>query len=219
MLILNLLNLVSYMKPPRLPAPPVAGGITYFGIATAGYSAYVAHQEKKKNEDLSKENEQLKSDVKEARQNTQEIKQKLEDTTKKVDTLKHKLDNISQNLNDLISKANKYINNFSIISFQDLKDLFNKYMDYLGSFDLQEQILIFNSLNSFFLLSLLSSFLFNKYGNFLITKFKLVEKYPRIYRLFYYRSQVQKYYFMYISFLAITSLIFNLFINLSILLT
>ena len=110
------------------------------------------------------------------------------------------------------------INNFSITSFQDLKDLFNKYMDFLGSFDLQEQILIFNSLNSFFLLSLLSSFLFNKYGNFLITKFKLVEKYPKIYRLYYYRSQVQKYYFMYISFLAITSLIFILFINLSILL-
>lgn len=214
MFILNLLNLVSFMKVPRVPH-----GVTYFGIATAGYSAYVAHQEKKKNEVLSKENDQLKSDAKETRQNTQEIKQKLEDATKKVNTLEQKVDNLSKNLSDFISNANKYINNFSITSFQDLKDLFNKYMDFLGSFDLQEQILIFNSLNSFFLLSLLSSFLFNKYGNFLITKFNLVEKFPKLYKIFYYRTQVQKYYFMYISFLAITSLIFNLFINLSILLT
>ena len=43
MFILNLLNLVSFMKVPRVPH-----GVTYFGIATAGYSAYVAHQEKKK---------------------------------------------------------------------------------------------------------------------------------------------------------------------------
>ena len=55
MLILKLLNLFSHMKVPRLPH-----GFTYFGIATAGYSAYVAHQEKKKNEVLSKENEQIK---------------------------------------------------------------------------------------------------------------------------------------------------------------
>lgn len=214
MFILNLLNLVSFMKFPRIP-----NGITYFGIATAGYSAYVAHQEKKINEVLSKENYPLKGDAKEARQNTQEIKQNLEDATKKVNTLEQKVEYLSKNLSDFISNANKYINNFSITSFQDLKDLFNKYMEFLGSFDLQEQILIFNSLNSFFLLSLLSSFLFNKYGNFLITKFNLVAKFPKLYKVFYYRTQVQKYYFMYISFLAITSLIFNLFINLSILLT
>ena len=203
--------MVNCMKGPKLPH-----GLTWFGIATAGYSAYATYR---KNEELKKENEQLNQKYEEANQNSQDFKNSVEETNNSVKSLENKVDNLNNTINDYISKSNKFISNFSFTSFKDLKDLFNKYMDFISSFDLQQQILIFNSLTSFFLLSLLSSFLFSKYGNFLITKFQLEERFPKIYKILYYRTQVQKYYYIYISFLAISSLIFSLFINLSILLT
>ena len=157
--LLTIFYICNWMKGPKLPH-----GLTWFGIATAGYSAYATHR---KNEELKKENEQLNQKYEEANQNTQDIKNPPlprgggEETNNKVNAIENKVDNLNNTIHDYITKANKFISNFSFTSFKDLKDLFNKYMDFISSFDLQQQILIFNSLTSFFLLSLLSSFLFS----------------------------------------------------------
>ena len=66
-----------------------------------------------------------------------------------------------------------------------------------------------------FLLSLLFSFLIGKYGNYLIARFNLEVKYPKLVRIFKFRLQLQKYYFTYLTILAILTLLSNIILNIN----
>ena len=55
-------------------------------------------------------------------------------------------------------------------------------------------ILCFNMFSTFNLLTLGISLLLGKYGNFLIEKFKLEQRYPRLEKYIQYRLKIQKYY-------------------------
>ena len=115
-----------------------------------------------------------------------------------------------------MDNTKKLVNYFS---FTSITEAFQNTMEFFISLDFQSQIVLFNSLCSAFLLSLLSSYLFGKYGNYLIEKFNLEVKYPKLGKILKARLQFQKYYFIYLTILSIATLLFNLFINLNVLLT
>ena len=122
---------------------------------------------------------------------------------------------IRRPINDNITKD--LPDNNSIFPFEDIKTLFNNSLDYFNSFDIQQQILIVNSLSNICLLSLLFSYLSGLYANYLIDKFNLNIRFPRLAKLLYYRLQYQNYYFKYLLFLTIYLILLNLFFNLYIL--
>ena len=189
--------------------PKIPHGVTAFGVGAATASLGLAH---KRAIDAQQNNAKLIEEAK-------ATNLKMEDLSQKIDGLSQKMDNVSQSLDNLITKTNKFLpSNFRFTSIKDLKEYLDNFLNFIGNFSIQDQILIVNSLNSFFLLSLLFSFLLGKYGNYLIEKFDLNNRYPKLGKIIYYRSSFQKYYFNYISILAICSLLMNLFINLFILL-
>ena len=200
MFILNLLNLVSFMKVPRVPH-----GVTLFAVGTAAAS-YLAAQstaetQKKREEELRKEIYGLRSDVK-----------KLDD---KVTALESDITEIKAETK-AISKAisDKSKNSFnSLGEIPSIKEIFSQMSDYFSSFDLFGISLIFNILCSSFLLSLLASFLFGKYGNYLLDKFNIEFKYPKLSRVLKLRLKVQSYYFTYITVLGIITLLVNIILN------
>ena len=116
----------------------------------------------------------------------------------------------------IVDKSSKFISNFTLPSIQDL---FNRTVEFFSSFDLFTQALIFNILTSSFLFSLLFSFLIGKYGNYIIDRFNLTERYPRFSNILNLRLRLQKYYFTYLTVLAIITLLLNIFLNVTTLIT
>ena len=97
--------------------------------------------------------------------------------------------------------SNKSNNNF-ISSFEDVKniinnilDVINSYLDFFNSFDLHQQLLLYNIMFTISLLLLLFSYIGGLYANYLIDKLDLSTRFPQIAKLLYYRLQYQKYYF------------------------
>lgn len=204
------------MRTPKIPH-----GITAFGLLATGTTAYIAN---KRANAAKIENAGLREELRKSTKKVDDLTNKVDGLTNKVDDLhpsaRGLVNDVKKDLETLITKT-KLISNsifhFSIPSINDLKEYFNLIFNYLNNFSLQDQILIFNSLNSFFILSLFFSFIMGKYANYLVDKFNLVNKFPKLSKLFHYRLQVQKYYYLYLSILAVSALLFNLFINLSIL--
>ena len=99
-----------------------------------------------------------------------------------------------------LDNSKKFINNLDKFS---ITELFNKSIEFFSGYDLLTQTLIFNILSSTLLSSLLFSFLFSKFGNYLINKYNLEVKYPKLQFIFNLRLKYQKYYFKYITIISI----------------
>ena len=208
----------------KVKIPKIPHGLTGFGVIATGTTAYLNH---KKSQQLKEDNTRLQQELsnmteenKGLREGLQEVKQQNEGILSIVKDTQKDVKDLSKKVDEIIDKGNNYLeNNFLIPSLDDLKTLFNKYFEFLSSFDLHHQILVFNGLSSIFLLSLLFSYIIGLYGNYLIETFKLNTRFPKLSRLLHYRLQYQKFYFKYLFILALFTLLFNLFINLSILFT
>ena len=84
-----------------------------------------------------------------------------------------------------IESSKKFINDYD---FKSLKDLFNEIVNFFINFDILSQTLIFNIICSSLLLSLLSSFFIAKFSNYIINKFNITEKYPKLYKFLIIRK-------------------------------
>ena len=109
-----------------------------------------------------------------------------------------------------IDKSKKFLENFNSFSITDI--IKNTY-DFWNGFDLLTQVLLFNALSSLLLSSLLGSYIFSIYGNYLINRYDLVNKYPKLRFLINLRSTYLKYSYKYYAVLAISTLLLNLFAN------
>ena len=178
--------------------------MTALGVATSGLAYSHALKSRKQAEALRKENQELKEGQETLNDNISAVKEEVSQVKNDTETIIKSLES-----------TKKLINDFSLSS---IKDLFNNTVDYFSSFDLFTQSLIFNILCSSFLISLLFSFLIGKYGNYVIEKFNLMVKYPKLYSMLILRLKLQKYYFTYITIMAIATLILNIFLNISALL-
>lgn len=187
-----------------------------FGVGAASASYYMNSQNAKKQKkasdeirekfsELKKQNSDLQDDVKAANSELQEVKKTLNE-------VKAEQKAQSDTLSKLTDHTKKFVDDFNLLS---IRDVFNKTVEFLSSFDLFTQSLIFNILTSSFLLSLLTAFLFGKYGNYLIDRFNIAVKYPKLNRILQARLQFQKYYFTYLTILAIATLLLNIFLNIN----
>ena len=116
------------------------------------------------------------------------------------------------------SKFSKFIENFSFTSFYDrffenVKELYS----YVFSLSLEYQLAFFNLFTSVLFLGLLSSTALNLYSQFLIDKFRLQERYPKLYRVLEFRKKVQRVYLYYNALVAIYFIFMQIFINLMVL--
>nr|UEV87036.1 hypothetical protein [Grifola frondosa] len=125
--------------------------------------------------------------------------------------LKNKIDDMSK----IISK--KFLDNDNFPSLEEIKNFLSDYMDYINSLSFTNQILIFNICGNLSLILILMSSLSIFFTNYLITKFDLSTKYPRIAKLLEYRRKFNLYYLYWNLFLSISILIIVLFINIMLL--
>ena len=128
------------------------------------------------------------------------------------------MNNLLKILNQKILDSSYFSSNF-ISSFDDFKSALNNLLAYLNSFEITQQIVIVNILSFLFLTSLLFSYLAGLYANFLIDKFNLSVRFPKLTKILQYRLKYQQYYFKYLSFLAIYGLFISLAFNIFILYT
>lgn len=85
------------------------------------------------------------------------------------------------------------------------------------SLDLEAQLALFNLFTSVLFLVLLSSTAINLYSQYLIDKFKLQERYPKLYGILEVRRKLQKLYLYYNSLLALYFILMQIFLNLMVL--
>lgn len=179
------------------------------GTAATGAGLAYAPLMKKANNDskvIRKENDNRNQDID---QKLEEIKDLVKSNESKIENLDNKVDTLPINVKTL-SKSQNFIQDFNISS---IKDLFNELFEFFINFDLLSQALIFNIFCSSLLFSLLSSFLIGKYSNYLIEKFKLNIRYPKLHKFLILRTKLQEYYFKYLIIMGYLVLIYNLSIN------
>ena len=187
------------MKFPR----NIPQGFTMFGMGIAITSTYLANRKS-----VAAKNE-----------NTPQ----LERTEYKQDQTHNIIEELQSQVSSIQNKSHQFINDFKL---SDITTYYDNLIEYYSSFDIQSQILVYNSLNCLFLLSLFNTFLMTKYANYLLEKLNnsyISIKYPKlseyVSKLLRYRLIYQNYYFKYLTVLGITSTLMTLIGNLLILFT
>ena len=107
---------------------------------------------------------------------------------------------------DLFSNKKNKLSDESTV-FDNVREYFNYYSDFLQNLSLEQQIILFNFLCSILLLSYIVSILIIFYSNYLIERFDLEKRYPRIAVFLRYRAKFQRYYLYWNTICIITILI------------
>ena len=90
----------------------------------------------------------------------------------------------------------------------------NEFKDYLSTLSITEICLVINISSSIFIFTCLVSIIFAVYGNFLIERFKLEEKYPKLAFVIRLRVKLQHIYVITNSLFILVSLILMIIVNL-----
>ena len=192
-------------------------GLSAFGVGAASTSLYLANRkeaaQREANNELSKKLDEVNSGLKDLGSEVKKLDSDLQEVETDIKEIKAGQNSSKESI---VDKSSKFTSNFTLPSIQDL---FNRTVEFFSSFDLFTQALIFNILTSSFLFSLLFSFLIGKYGNYIIDRFNLTERYPRFSNILNLRLKIQKYYFTYLTVLAIITLLLNIFLNVTTLIT
>ena len=88
----------------------------------------------------------------------------------------------------MINSVNKFIDDNNFLPSMD--DITN-FLDYLNSFSITDQIVLMNLLSSLLLLSFLISALFLFYSDYLIERFNIINKYPKVYKILMLRNKIK----------------------------
>jgi hypothetical protein len=105
-----------------------------------------------------------------------------------------------------INIQNKFIDDIQSFNFD-----FN--FDYLYNLPFEQQLIIFNLFSSIILLGLLFSTIINLYSQYLIDKYNLSVKFPKLAKMLFYRSKLQKFNLYYNTVLAFIVILFTITIN------
>ena len=107
---------------------------------------------------------------------------------------------------DLFSNKKNKLSDESCV-FDNVREYFNSYADFLQNLTFEQQIILFNFLCSILLLSYFLSILIIFYSNYLIERFDLEKRIPRIAVFLRYRAKFQRYYLYWNTICIITILI------------
>jgi hypothetical protein len=120
----------------------------------------------------------------------------------------NKADNTGISILDLLKEnKNKFWGENSIL------DLISNYSQYLSNLSTTELCLIINISTSIFILTCLISILFAFYGNFLLDKFSLEKRYPKLSGIIKLRIKLQNYYILINTLFIVISLILLIGVN------
>lgn len=159
--------------------------------------------------------ENVTTELHEARKELAETKVELAGAKTELAETKALVGGLEDRLEKVVEIVKKTGSNLSSLSTSDVYDsfidLYNKfyYMDELT------QMYLLNTMISIFLGSLLFSYLLGVYGNYLINRFKLIDKYPKLKTILELRSRYLYFYRYYLLILAIFGILDSLFINIT----
>lgn len=128
-------------------------------------------------------------------------------------------------INEVFSKANNKANEISDIlsntsaerdKFMDNNPIFyiiKDFKEYLASLSIMEICLVVNIFSCVFIITCIISILFAVFGNYLIDRFALEQKFPKLSRIIQLRVKLQRYYVIINSVLIILALLSLILVN------
>lgn len=131
-------------------------------------------------------------------------------------------DKYKKEINEVYSKANNKADEVSDIlnntkdNFMDNNPIFEtikNFKEYLASLSIMEICLVVNIFSCVFIITCIISILFAVFGNYLIDRFSLVQKFPKLSRIIQLRVKLQRYYIIINSVLIILALLSLLLVN------
>lgn len=149
--------------------------------------------------------------IEEIRQNIDEVVNASSNVIPKLESLDNKLKSFNNDLNSIITKVEEYIN--SKDNFLDL-DLFKEIYSYIENMSIIQNIAFMNISALIFTLFSLISILSIFFGEYLIIKFSIKEKYPKISKFIEIRRKFQRFYIIIDSLIIILMIIILLIVNL-----
>nr|BAM29337.1 hypothetical protein [Lentinula edodes] len=128
------------------------------------------------------------------------------------DKFKAAFDKVSYHAEELEKSVNKIITKF--MDDNSIIQKINEFKDYLATLSSTEICLVMNISISVFILTCLVSIIFAVYGNFLVEKFSLETKYPKLSKIINLRVKLQHLYIITNTLFIVASLILMFFVNL-----
>ena len=128
-------------------------------------------------------------------------KEQIDNTFKKANTKANELENALDNTNDKFMDDNPIFN------------LITEYKEYLATLSSIETCLLINITTSIFILTCIINIFYSICGNYLINKFSLEERFPKLSKIIKLRVTFQKYYIIINSVFIIIAVLSLIFIN------
>lgn len=149
--------------------------------------------------------------INEIKQSIDEVINASSNITPKLENLDNKLKVFNNDLNNIIAKVEEYLN--SKDNYLDL-DLFKEIYFYIFNLSIIQNIAFMNISALIFILLSLISILSIFFGDYLINKFSINVKYPKLYKFIELRRKFQNFYIITDSLIIILMIIILLIVNL-----
>jgi Skp family chaperone for outer membrane proteins len=119
---------------------------------------------------------------------------------------------VSDKVEDLVKSVNNMTKNFT--DDNSILQIINEFKDYLASLSSTDICLVINISSSIFIFTCLVSIIFAVYGNFLIDRFSLEDKYPKLAFFMRLRVKLQHTYIISNTLFIVIALILMIIVNL-----
>lgn len=135
-----------------------------------------------------------------------------------LETYKEKFQKAFEDCNKISDNVDKGFDNLSkpnnkLIGDNYFSNLINDFNNYLSNLSLTEICLVINITSSILILTCLVTIIFAVYGNYIITKFSLEKKYPKLAKIINVRYTLQHTYIFFNASLIVVTLIIMIIIN------
>lgn len=200
------------MKVPKIPT-----GITAVSTTSIGIGLYAQHRVARHNQRTNETITQQGNDLsKQIADNHQESMLKLRELSEQNAQLQEQLRDATTTIKDINTK--KFVEfNDMLPTWDSITDYFTKLYDFGGSLPFEYGIVLIHLLVLVIILFLLVSHISVLYGNYLIQKFDLHNKYPKLHKFLKYRMMYQKFYMFYNAIIALSLLLIFIVIDVLIL--
>jgi hypothetical protein len=120
---------------------------------------------------------------------------------------------VNDKANEIIEMLDKTKDKFATQDDNPIFNLINEFKEYLGSLTVMEICLVINISSCVFILTCIISILFAISGNYLIDKFSLEQKLPKLSKIIQLRAKFQRYYIIINSVFIIIAIFSLIFVN------
>lgn len=131
-------------------------------------------------------------------------------------------DKYKKEVNEAFFKANNKVNEIEDIlndtkenftDYNPILKMINEFKEYLASLSVTEICLVVNIFSCVFIITCIISILFAVFGNYLIDRFSLEQKFPKLSKIIQLRVKLQRYYVIINTLLILLALISLILVN------